>query len=106
MRISEKASIPMPMGMSEMPRSSSTMPKVRRGRAETGSMPTVPTSTPAAAAMSPRVMDLVPSPAMMVMAMQMSAKISGGPMYRATAASGAAARISTRVAKASPVTEA
>ena len=69
-------------------------------------MPTVPIRTPNAAAMKPRRRERVPNPAMMVMAMQMSAKISGGPMYRATAASGAATRMSTSVAKASPVTEA
>ena len=80
MMISEKASIPMPTGIREIPLSSGTMSKVRRGRAETGSMPTVPISTPRAAAMKPLSRERVPSPAMMVMAMQMSAKISGGPI--------------------------
>ena len=79
---------------------------VCRGIAETGSIPMVPISTPMAAAISPRISDFVPRPAMMVIAIQISANTSGGPMYRATTARGAATRISTSVAKASPVTDA
>ena len=74
--------------------------------ADTGSMPIVAMSMPNAAAMRPRRIELLPRPAMIVMATQMRAKISGGPMYRATTASGAATRTRTRVEKASPVTEA
>ncbi len=50
-------------------------------------------------------MDLVPIPAMTVKAREIKANISGGPMYKATVANGAAIRTSTMVEMKSPETD-
>lgn len=84
--ISENANMPIPIGISEIPLSSAVIPNVKRGMAETDSIPTEPISKPMHAAIKPRSMDPLPSPAIMVIAIQIRAKISGGPIYRATAA--------------------
>ena len=95
----------MTIGMRLMPSESSMMPKVKRRVPYSGSVPTVASSSPRAVDSNPRKGSAVAATEMTTRENSTTMLYSGGPICRATAATGAARKISTRSDRASAVTE-
>ena len=100
-----RARTPIAMGVREMPSNNSTVPKVRRSEASTGSRPHVLRNIPKAAAIIPFVSDLPASAAINVKEKIIIEVNSGGPKVNAMAANGAANRISMQSENVSPQTD-
>ena len=88
-----------------MPSKSSTTSKVIRGVLSTGSKPHVLKNTPNAAARIPFTNDLPAKAAIIVNENRMIVENSGGPNLSATAAKGAANKMSMMSEKVSPKTD-